>query len=71
MRALRFPLIPEVPATGLPAWIIDGDRAPDQERREAPRLELPVWNPDSAPRAPEKDADPAPAPGSTVIVIPL
>jgi hypothetical protein len=70
MRALRLPLpavVPPDPAT-VPAWIIDGERRSVDERREAPRLEVPR----DGPLAPlPRDRVSEPLPGSTVIVIPI
>lgn len=77
MRALRIPLPAAAPTdqTAVPAWIIDGDRRTvDDERREAPRLEIPSdpWDsPQRERERRERDAVAEPLPGSTVIVIPL
>jgi hypothetical protein len=78
MRALRLPLPSETTddvITGqptVPAWIIDGgsDRADD--RREAPRLEVPsAWPSRDRERPGDRTAVESPLPGSTVIVVPL
>jgi hypothetical protein len=75
MRALRIPVPQKIPPS-VPAWIIDGDHRDRGERREAPRLEVPRV--DDIPGESERhtpSAEPVPgalpAPGSTVIVIPL
>ncbi len=71
MRALRIPLPAAVPSDhpAIPPWIIDGDRRDVDDRRDAPRLEIPR----DPPREPHRERETCaePLPGSTVIVIPL
>ncbi len=72
MRALRIPRPTDLPDEGaaVPAWIIDGPRRGEGERREAPRLEVP--RDERQPPLVDEPAAPAlPPPGATLIVIPL
>ena len=65
MRLLRIPIV-ESDARQMPEWIIGDVGRRDEERREAPRLELPL------PEWPERLPEPRPAEApSTIIVIDL
>lgn len=64
MRFLRIPIVSE-DAQQLPDWVIGDLNREPEERREAPRLELP----DQPPRAPQPRApEPERSEGGTVIV---
>lgn len=65
MRFLRIP-IEESVAKQMPIWIIDGIQQEEEQRREAPRLELPLPDYPQTREPPREEA-----PTSTVIIIDL
>ena len=69
MRFLRIPTERTDDDTGLPGWIIDGLPA-ETPRMEAPRLEIPVYQPTVEDERAEQERRRTP-PGSTVIIIDL
>lgn len=64
MRFLRIP-IEESVAKKMPVWIIDGIQHEEEERREAPRLQIPMPEYPQTQEPPREEE----APRSTVIVI--